>query len=101
MIAEQPSFVKVFENDGFVLVGPDDEPRIDAAVERWVSSGRTQDTLLALTRLDGDEYKVKASTITSWCISTYEGRVRAAEWEALMRAEEGQIREAAGLWEQG
>lgn len=101
MVAEHPTFVKVFEEDGFVLVVLEDAPRVDAAVSMWVDSGGTRDTLLELTRCDGDGYWVKASTITSWTISTYEGRRRSFEWEAAMRGEEQSLREAAGLWESG
>lgn len=82
------SFVKVYDIQGdMVGVALSEEPRIDAAVSKWVDSGKTQDTLLSLETPDGSEYKTLASAIQSWLVSTPEIRRRKAEIEAELQAE--------------
>ena len=73
MTEELGTFVRVWEVDGggccFVASS---ENTIDAAVDRWLETNR--DSLVHLTLCCGDAYAVCASRITSWRVSTPEGR---------------------------
>lgn len=69
------TFLQIFTVDRMeIKTMAEDEPVIDAAVSRWVESGKTRDTLLMLTCIDGELYKLLASMACSWTISTPEGR---------------------------
>lgn len=92
------NFVKLFDDTGYVLVDAGEEGSIDAAVERYVTSGGTVDTLLCVTLLDGSVYKVKASLVTAWYLSTPEGRMRGVEIEKQLGDEIKANRAAAGLF---
>lgn len=95
-------FVRVFDVDGaVVLVTPDDEPRIDAAVTAFLDSGCSRDRTLRLTMLSGDEYVTPASRISSWIVSTPEGRRRSIAIEKVIEDEIRSYRKAAGYseWE--
>ena len=73
-MTDNMTFLVVYENDGTSHVHPSCEPRINAAVERYVTSGCNVDTLLDLELLDGSTYWVKTSIIEGWTISTPEYR---------------------------
>jgi len=94
------SYLRVWEGDSHYLCEVQEEPRVDAAVERWISSGRTNDTLLRLTMIDGDEVAILASRVTSWMVSTPEGRRRAIEWDAVYRSEREAMKQEAGIWDE-
>lgn len=93
------TYVRVFDEDGNISVELDDEPRVDAAVQRWIDSGRTRDTVLSLTCLDGSEIHMLASKITTWYVSTPESRRLQVEFEAAYQQELRQMRAAAGWME--
>lgn len=97
------SWLRLFEVDGSCwLVEASEEPRIDAAVERYLSSGRTHDALLSLTLADcAGECRTLASRIGSWCLSTPELREEQRQHEKLRRDEDREARLALGLpWEE-
>lgn len=74
------AFVKVYTHDGGAwCVSAEDEGSIDAAVEQWLSSGETRDTLLHMAQTDGDRLCLRASRISGWMLSTVDGRRRSAE----------------------
>lgn len=71
------TYVKIFEIDGeFVYAQSYEEQRIDAAVELWVSSNKTRDSILKIDLIDGLSYNILASRIASWFLSTPEYRER-------------------------
>lgn len=81
-------FVKVFTDDGgYVCIVPTDEGKLDGAVTRWLDSGETRDTLLDLTLLCGDTYRLRASQVTLWIVSTPDGRERQRAIDAAFKAE--------------
>ncbi|MGB0964393.1 MAG: hypothetical protein ACPGVY_17065 [Mycobacterium sp.] len=77
----------------------EDEPRIDAAVSLHISSGGTHDTLLDLTGIEGFPIRLRASTVTSWFLSTPESRLRSTELTKLQADESAANRAALGLWD--
>ena len=95
------AFVKLWTTDGECWgVVPEDEPRIDAAVSQWIDSGETRDTLLLLTFTGGDPFKLRASCISAWMLSTPEGRRR--EWEISKASDEERerVKRELGMWEE-
>lgn len=78
----------------------DDEPRVSAAVQRWVDSGRTVDTIIDATARTGSPYFLLASEVRSWLISSPESRQRSYEIDAADNAERAAQKQAAGLWEE-
>ena len=94
------TFVKLWDTSGdSVCCVAEDEPRIDAAVTAWLSSGKTADSILDLTLESGDGFRILASAVVSWIVSTPEGRLRATECDAAHKAEAEEFRAAAGIWE--
>lgn len=93
------AYVKVFDDDGYVLVPPAEEPRIDAAVTAYLDSGGTRDSLLRLATLDGAEYVVRASSIRSWIMTTPETRRRQVEHEKALTDERREYAAEIGYWE--
>lgn len=62
-------FLVVYEKgDSNVRVRLSDEPQIDRAVRKHIDTGC--DVLVELTGIDGLPYKVRASRITGWTVST-------------------------------
>lgn len=84
---ERIVYVAVYDESGHVKCVPEDEPRVDAAVSLWVDSGRTRDTILYLTALDGARYCVLASHVTSWMLSAPQDRERSAGIELALKEE--------------
>ena len=85
--ADTITFVKVYSDDGgYVCAVPEDEPMLDAAVQAYLDSGETRDTLVHLTLLDGDRCVVRASHVTSWVTSTPDGRTRGAAIDAVLKS---------------
>lgn len=93
------AYVRVFDDDGYVLVPPAEEPRIDAAVTAYLDSGGTRDSLLRLATLDGAEYVVRASSIRSWIMTTPETRRRQVEHEKALTDELREYAAEIGYWE--
>lgn len=90
-----PAWLMVYNDGGCCRVDVADEPKLDAAVEQWVSSGETRDSLLLLTTVEGEPFKVLASTVTSWLTSTPASRARTRALEAALE------REAPQEWREG
>lgn len=88
-------YLIVYEEDSQVLVVTGDEPQIDAALTSYLETGR--DSLLHLTTVSGEPYKVRASHIMAWMQSTPESRSRRAELEKAGRDEETINRSTYGL----
>lgn len=65
-------FLIVYEKGGEVTqVEADESNSVDAAVSAWIDSGRTKDSILYLSMVNGTAtYRVLASCITSWWVST-------------------------------
>lgn len=92
------TYLQVWEGSNFLSVQPEHEPSIDGAVSHWLDTQR--DCLVRMTTVSGDEYVTRASLITSWAISTPEGRRRHTEMEKHSMDEERENRVAVGLpWE--
>tara|TARA_R100000951_G_scaffold41425_1_gene34979 strand:- start:1033 stop:1326 length:294 start_codon:yes stop_codon:yes gene_type:complete len=84
-----PDFLRVYDRmGGEVLVRSDQENYLDAAVTSFVSSGCQREEVLSLTTLDGGEYHVLVSTVTSWVRSTPEARRFFFEVSSALTAEE-------------
>jgi len=91
------TWLVVYERDGlFVYVDVGDEPRVDAAVTSWLDSGGSRDSLLDLTLIDGSGYRVIASHVVAWSVSSPESRLRTIEHSAAMRDEKAAT---GGDWE--
>lgn len=78
---------------------PENRHSVDAAVEKWISSGRTQDTLLDLTEVDGGELRILASIVQAFYMSTPELRRAGVQFRAFKEREEMEIRMDLGLWD--
>ena len=99
MSEELGTFIILWEEDGdeTTLVASD-ETQLDTAVDQWLREER--DTMLHLTTLTGETYRVPASLVKKWVVSTPQGRLRSLELEQLHEAERKQHRNALGLpWE--
>lgn len=94
------TYLVVYEGNEGVFVEADEEGALDAAVTRYVESGRTRDDLLSLTMLTGPEYRVLASRVTSWYLSTPESRRRAIADQKARDDEEREIKQALGMWDE-
>lgn len=96
--AGRGTYLKVYDRIGeAVYCIADDEPRIDAAVSRWIETKR--DTLLDLTLLEGTTYKTLASDIMAWTITTPETREYRVALNKANEDEHTEHRHAAGDWE--
>jgi hypothetical protein len=98
---EVGTYIALWEaGGGASCVVPADEPQIDVAVSEFRRSHR--DEVLHLTLQNGMTYRVCASHIVGWTISTPEGRRREASLEAARREEARANRAAVGLpWGEG
>lgn len=94
------TFLKIYDSDGaYWCILSTEEGQVDAAVERWLSSAGTVDSLLDLTMVDGENLRVRASRIIGWTRSTPAGRAKGAEVEKQMEDERKANRAAAGLFD--
>lgn len=95
------TYIRVWDaQGGSADVDAADEGRIDAAVQRFIETGGHVDTVLDLTMLNGASYRVLASTIQSWIVSTPDTRLRQMELQKESEEEEREYRVALGLpWE--
>lgn len=90
----------VWERDGgHVIACADQEPNLDTGVTAYLDSAGTRDSLLSLTLTDGREYRVLASCITGWSLSTPETRRRELEHEKWCGEERQALRQELGIWE--
>ena len=88
MMPDGLSFLAVYsDDDGFARVPLCEEGKLDAMVTEYLDSGGTRDKLIHLDTLDGVRYVVRASSVTSWYVSTPEGRARQNEINAALKAE--------------
>lgn len=96
------TYVKLFDSaDAFVCCEPHEEPRIDAAVSRYLETGGNVDTLLCLDLVDGCSYKTRASNILAWYVTSPEDRRRRVQWEKDAADENAELRQEAGIWDDG
>lgn len=80
------SYMSVWTRDGEACdCLLDDESMLDAAVTRWAIEKR--DELLHLTALSRARYRVLASEVTSWLVSTPETRERGRVLGEQLQAE--------------
>ena len=86
-MTEIGSFIKVWETNSVYCVELADKHAIDAAVEKYLETGR--DSLLYLMLHSGDEYITRVSCIMNWRESTPEGRQRQRELDAAQKEEDG------------
>jgi hypothetical protein len=91
------TYLKVFDHQGAVCVMAGYEPRLDAAVTRWIDDGH--DELVQMETYCGEMYKILASQVTSMLLSTSEGRRNEMLAEAALKEEEATHRHEAGIWE--
>lgn len=92
-------FLRLWDHHGgCVDVGLDEEPRVDAAVQLWIDSGRQRDTVLSLVTVEGTTFRILASTIVAWMESTPESRTEATRIELMLDDEVDGERKAAGKW---
>lgn len=93
-------FLTVWEVEGEIYTLFEyEEPRINAAVQEYVDSGKTRDRILCLTMTDGREYYTLVSRISSWAVSTPETRKRSMLYGMLQRQEDEEFRSELGVWE--
>lgn len=98
---ELGSFVRLWDTNGAAfMLSVEEEPRIDAAVSKWIDSGKTQDTLLDLIDVVGAPYKTLASEITSWLILTPESRRAGIAYSKALDDEAQVIRTELGIFEE-
>ena len=98
---EVGSFVRLWDTNGAAfMVAIEEEPRIDAAVSKWIDSGKTQDTLLDLTDVVGSSYKTLASEITSWLVLTPELRRAGVAYNKALDDEVVAIKSDLGIFEE-
>lgn len=94
------TYLKLWEEDGgSVCLEADSRNPIDAAVSTWLDTKR--DSLLYLTTIAGEEFVTRASRVTSWLVSTPEGRSATIAYEKAAVDEERANRVAVGLpWDE-
>lgn len=95
------TYLKVYDGEDscFVCV-PEDEPRVNAAVSRYVDSGCTHDTLLDLTMVEGPTIYIRASDIRCWFVSTPGSRERRIGIDKESEDEYAEHRRAHGIWDE-
>lgn len=90
------TFLRLFEVDGSSMrIDAERSGSIDAAVSNYLDTGR--DSLLHLMTLSGESFVVRASRITSWWVSTPEGRETSLRHDKEERDEEQASRILVGL----
>lgn len=57
-----------------LIVQEHEEPRVSAAVEMWISSGGTRDSILTMAGVGGRVVNYRASQVAGWMVSTPELR---------------------------
>lgn len=91
-------YIKLWQEDGScTFVDSKHAEDIGLAYEGWVE--RDIDAVLHLTNVAGEPYKMRASDVHSFLVTTSSGRAAAWEFQAEASREEQAHREAAGIWE--
>lgn len=81
------TYLKVYDtSEGMICCSAEDEPRVDAAVSAYVDSGG-RDRIIEVTLLEGVTFKLLASTVTAWFVSTPATRKARVEINANAEAE--------------
>lgn len=94
------TFIRLYDSMGVSDVQAVDEGRIDAAVQLLLDTMGGRDTLLDLTLVNGATYRILASDVRSWIVSTPESRQRQLALEQACTEEDREHRIALGLtWE--
>lgn len=95
------TYLRIYDvNDGVVVCVPEDEPRLDAAVTDYVDSGCTRDRVVDLTLREGVSYKLRASQVASWFVSTPESRRERASIDAEDQRESEGYKHELGIWDE-
>lgn len=92
------TWLRIFEPDGPTSIAAHEEPRVNAAVSRYVDSGCSHDTLLDLEMIFGDTYYTKASLINSWYISTPAFRRAEIQHQGAYEEEDKSFKAELGIW---
>lgn len=85
-------------DDERIALVPEDEPQIDAAVANYLETGR--DAILHLTTSDGSAFRMLASSVKSWLVTTAEQRLRAITLEHALDTEVREARQSLGIWDE-
>lgn len=97
-MSEVGSYLRVFDQNGsYCYAKIEEEPRIDAAVTQYVSSGGSRDSVIDIELQEGATYKILASHITGWFVSTPDTRRERIRLNKLMNEEEDRIAEDVGI----
>ena len=97
MSSDKGTYICVYDDQGGrMVVQYADLGHLDARVLEWVHSGR--DSLLDLTTTAGNVYRIRASSVQSFSVSTPAGRLRAMELDREAMAEEKANRQTLGMW---
>jgi hypothetical protein len=91
------TYIIVCRNDDMALNVTDSIDSVDARTQEWLSSGKTRDSWVSLTNIDGDEVRVLASSVTALILSTPEGRRRQAAFRFASQEEQKVLRAEAGF----
>jgi hypothetical protein len=84
-----------------LLIAVDEEPRIDALVGEYLSSGRTRDRVVELEQIDGSSVKLPVSAIRNWFTSTPAIRRRCMELDIAMEREAIELEKEVRGWTEG
>jgi uncharacterized protein YegJ (DUF2314 family) len=81
------SFLRVFDRlQGVCRVMAHEESVIEQAVTKYLDNGR--DTLVTVETVEGGEYKILASDISSWMLTTVETRSRGWAVDKMLKEEQ-------------
>jgi hypothetical protein len=92
------TYLRLFLRGGYVDVLAEEEGGVDAAVSMLVDYGPTRDSLLHLTRTDGDRHVLRASLIEGWLLSTPMGRAAFVQEQVLGEQEDEENKKGVGGW---
>ena len=79
------TWINLYEKDSLARIAAHEESHIDAAVTTYLDTGK--DSLLHVEFVEGGEYCVRASQITSWYCNTAEFRGRSRALERMIEEE--------------
>jgi hypothetical protein len=92
-------FLKLWTKDnGAWAFIAEDESRVDVAVQQYIQA--RGDTLLDLTLMGGDSFRLLASYVACWMVSTPEGRHAEIKIGKASTDERDNTRQELGIWEQ-
>lgn len=94
-------YIKLYDNDNnFYIISPEYESTIDSAVSRWIDSGKTLDTLLDIELAEKAPFRILASVIVAWIITTPESRRRYIDFVNEVDKEEKAVKMELGIFEE-